>query len=162
MNLEELLNIDLINKSVLIIGKAGSGKTYLADLLSPMVIHGDDYLSCGEKLAIQAIIEDEHDLRGHFKNQTVIEGCIGYTLLLTGLKELSYLPDVIIICEISAGRQREIYLAERDPYKLQFQKRFNTKCRYILHECFKLMAKLEKDRYPNVIILQNEFDAIKK
>ena len=162
MNFEELIHIPFDRQSILLLGRPASGKTWLSKALSPMyphhhVIHCDDYKDFAEPVAIQALIEDAYE-----NKPCIVEGVLGYGLLLQGLKEQSYRPDIIIICEISAARQREIYLSERDPSKLQFQKRFYQKLQLILHECYKLMSKLPSEEYPNVIIFQNEFDAIKK
>lgn len=162
MNLKELLSLELhlSGKKILLLGRPSAGKTWLSNKINDLehkTIHTDNFLEFAEPMAVQAIIEDEADIRRYYDAGSIIEGMLGYPLLLTGLKEQSYLPDIIIICEISAGRQREIYLSERDPSKLQFQKRFNIKCQGILHECYKLMANLEKERYPNIIIFTNEY-----
>lgn len=159
MIIEELLNIPIDRQSVLIIGRPASGKSWLSSVLSPMyphhhVIHTDDYKDFSEPVAIQALIEDAYD-----NKPTIIEGVLGYGLLLQGAREQSYKPDIVITCDISAGKQREIYLAERDASKIQFQKRFFIKMLNILNEYHSLVPVEQKSQF---ITFHNEYNAIKK
>lgn len=146
MTLEELLIYDLTGLDILILGKPSAGKTWLSKVLEGMykhhtVLHADDYLTSSviEPRLIAAIIEDQS-----FTQPCIIEGMSGYQLLLTGAKDKNYSPDVVIEIEISAGKQREIYLAERNPSKIQFLKRFAIKMQGILNEYHQLVPEEQK------------------
>lgn len=159
MTLDELLLVDLHHKNVLLLGRPSAGKTYLSNILSGMykhhhVIHCDDYKDFSEPVAVQALIEDAYE-----NKPCIVEGVLGYALLLQGAYEKSYKPDIVITCDISAGKQREIYLAERDASKIQFQKRFFTKMLNIMNEYHSLVPVEQK---PQFVTFHNEFDAIKK
>lgn len=138
MSLEEVLKLDLTNKSVLIIGKAGSGKTHLSNLLKEKghyVIHTDETLVFStEQRRLQEIMEEYR-----YCKPCVIEGMEGYALLLKGETAGMYRPDVIINCDISAGKQREVYLNERDPAKIKYQKKFYLKCLSLYQEWEKIV-----------------------
>lgn len=139
MNQQEILSLDLNGQNILIIGRPTSGKTFLSNKLKEKghyVIHTDDFIdqSNHENNQIFWLLE-EHD----YCNPSCIEGMLGFKVLLYGEMDGSYKPDVIIFCEISAGKQREIYLAERDASKLQHQKRFWTKCLSLYQEWEKIV-----------------------
>lgn len=138
MTLPELLELPLEGKNIILLGRPGSGKTHLSNLLKEKghyVIHTDEFIKSGTANSIIEIL-DEHE----YCKPSVIEGMTGFSLLEWGERTGKYKPDVIIFCEISAGRQREIYLAERDSSKLQFQKRYWTKCLSVYQEWEKIVA----------------------
>jgi hypothetical protein len=146
MTLDDLLKIDFTGKDILIIGRCGAGKTWLSELLVGMykhhtVIHTDSYLTStfGEQRQVQALIED-----ADFNKPTIIEGILSYPLLLTGARDQSYFPDCVIEVEISAGKQREIYLQQRGPSKIQYLKRFAIKMQEILNEYHRIAPKENK------------------
>lgn len=156
MTLEEILICDFTGLNILIIGKPSAGKTWFSKVLGGMykhhtVLHADNYLTSSviEPRQIAAIIEDQS-----FTQPCIIEGMSGYQLLLTGAKDKSYSPDVVIEIEISAGKQREIYLEERNPSKIQFLKRFAIKMQGILNEYQRLIPDSDK---PQFIIFNNEY-----
>jgi len=159
MILDDLLKIDFTGKDVLILGKPGAGKTWVSNILAQknplvpnhLIISTDDYLKCHpeEEGRIDAIVED-----ASFNINTIIEGCLGYLLLLEGAKRKCYKPDYVIEVEISAGKQREIYLKERDTSKIQYLKRFQLKCIAILDEYYKLVPESEM---PIWLTLKNEW-----
>lgn len=137
MNQQEILSLDLNGQNILIIGRPASGKTFLSNKLKEKghyVIHTDEFLKSGTANSIIEIL-DEHD----YCKPSIIEGMTGFSLLEWGEKTGKYKPDVIIFCEISAGKQREIYLEERDSSKLQHQKRFWTKCLSLYQEWEKIV-----------------------
>jgi hypothetical protein len=113
------------------------------------VIHTDEYKDFSEPVAIQALIEDAYE-----NKPTIIEGMLGFPLLLQGAKEQSYKPDIIIEVEISAGKQRELYLAERNPDKIKYLKKFLMKTMAILDEYYKLVPESEM---PTWLILNNNW-----
>lgn len=138
MNLEELLSLPLEGKNIILLGRPGSGKTFLSNLLKEKghyIIHTDDYLQYKQEHTQIFQLMEEH----RYCQPTIVEGMLGFALLLKGEKEGFYKPEVIIMCEISAGKQREVYLAERDASKLQFQKRYWTKCLSLYQEWEKIV-----------------------
>lgn len=156
MTIDELINIDFSHKSLIIIGRPSAGKTWLSSVLGGIykhheVIHTDNYLKLYEDVGrqIYAAFEDA----AHY-HQSIIEGCLGYQLLLEGVKRKCYSPDVVIEVEISAGKQREIYLKERNTSKIQYLKRFQLKCMCLIDDYFKLVPESEM---PLWLTLNNEW-----
>jgi adenylate kinase family enzyme len=159
MTLEEILNLELdrSGKRILLLGRPSAGKTWLSNQLNNLdhkTIHTDNYREFAEPMAIQAIIEDEADIQRYYNAGSIIEGVLGYPLLLTGLKEQSYRPDIVIEVEISSGKQRELYLAERNPDKIKYLKKFLMKTMAILDEYYKLVPESEM---PTWLILNNNW-----
>jgi hypothetical protein len=139
MTLLELVSIPFDKRSILVIGRPSAGKTHLSKILEPMyphhhVIHTDDFLKSGTANSIIEIL-DEHE----YCKPSIIEGMTGFSLLEWGERTGKYKPEVVIFCEISAGKQREIYLGERDPLKLKHQKSFWTKCLSIYQKWEKIV-----------------------
>lgn len=154
MTLHEILEQPYSNRSILILGRAAAGKTFITNQLSYLypkhhIIHTDEYKDFSEPVAVQALIEDAYE-----NKPTIIEGMLSYPLLLQGAKEQSYRPDIIIEIEISAAKQREIYLKERDASKIQFLKRFQLKCMGIVDEYYKLVPESEM---PDWLIFTNTY-----
>jgi len=156
MTLEEIACVPLAGKSVLIIGSPASGKTYLSQILGPMnprhdVIHTDKYLKMYDNVgrSVYAAFEDA----AHYKS-VIIEGVLGYEILLEGYKNKSYYPDIIIEVQLSAGKQREIYLSERDANKLRHLRHFQLLNQAKLNEYFRICPK---DQQPIFIEYQNQF-----
>ncbi len=156
MTLEEILIYDFTGLNILIIGRPSAGKTWLSKVLEPMykhhqVLHTDDYLEIHphESGQIQAIIED-----ATYDSPTIIEGMSSYKLLLTGAQDKSYSPDIVIEVSISAGKQREIYLSERDPAKIKHLKRFEFAHLETMNEYHRIVPAEQK---PQFITFNNEW-----
>lgn len=149
MTFDEIKQIDLLGKQVLILGRPGAGKTWLSNQLAPYdpdILHTDEYLPFGEQRAIQCLIECA-PISGFFPTVRIIEGMLGYKLLLQGFQEKSYYPDIIIECIISRGRQRELYLKERNPENIKHLEHFHKKCMLCLNEYLKLASPEVRPQY---------------
>lgn len=156
MTLEEILALPLKNKHVLILGRPGAGKTWLSKVLEPMnphhgIIHTDTYLTTtfGEERQIEAIIED-----AVYYYQSIVEGMLGYRLLLEGAKRKCYLPEVVIEVVISRGQQRKIYLAERSPEKIKALEWAHMRNTSILNEYLRIVPAEQK---PTWLTLNNSW-----
>lgn len=144
MTLEELISLDIASKSVLILGRPSAGKTWLAKQLDPYdlyTLHADEYIVLGEPRALYSLVEDAPISFG--MKCRIIEGMLGYDLLLYGAETQMYKPDIVIEVDISAGKQRELYLKDRDPSNIKFLKRFQIKCIGILDQYYKLVPEAD-------------------
>ncbi len=157
MTLPELDKIDFTRLNVLVIGKPSSGKTHFSTALSfkywrHELIHTDQYLKLYEDVGrqIYAAFEDAN----HYK-YTIVEGILGYELLLEGFKKQSYHPDIVIECQLSAGHQRLIYLSERDPTKLKYLRQFERINQSKLNEYHSIVPI---EQQPRFITYNNECD----
>lgn len=110
-------DIDILDKNVLIIGNAGSGKTYLTSLINSEnhnVLHTDDYIVHGFEQSMYKCLEDICKSG----SKTIVEGIQGYRLLRKGVELKNYYPDVLIIIECSEQTQRDVYQI-RGPEKIE-------------------------------------------
>lgn len=101
MTKNEFLNYNFSDKNIIIIGKPSSGKTYISELLNKKLtnhklIHTDDFKQYNEDTAINHILNVIKNSRYH-----IIEGMLGYRLLLRGIKYKMYYPDIMINIKIS-------------------------------------------------------------
>lgn len=152
MTLDDLIKIDFTGKNLLVLGRPSAGKTWLSKVLGGMykhhtIINTDDYIYIGGVRAIAAIIEDQSSTP-----PCIIEGMMGYDLLLTGAREKSYSPDIVIEVDISTGRQMEIYLSERDPAKIKYLKKFEFAHLEMMNEYHRIVPAEQK---PQFITLSN-------
>ena len=158
MKLFDLLSLPIAGKNVIVIGSPAAGKTHLANLLyreGHKLIHTDETINAGYSIpqACYSIFEDVKDYNRQGK-ATIVEGILGYTLLLEGLKQGYYRPDIIIDVQINRGRQRQIYLAERDPDNLKYLQKFQRMNLGLFNEWFNLCPPEERPQY---IEFKNEF-----
>ena len=158
MTLEEILSFDFCHKEVLIIGRCGSGKTWLSNALGGMykyhkVIHCDDYLKVHPHTEgqIEAIIED-----AGINKPCIIEGCLGYRLLYDGAMRKCYTPDIVIDVYISRGQQRKIYLKERSPETIRALEWAHMRNVSILLQYYQIVLDSEK---PQWIKFENTYAA---
>jgi hypothetical protein len=152
MNLDEILDIPMSKKNIVVIGRAGAGKTWVANRIKRFyhdIIHTDDYIVFGESRAIEGIIEDAIG-----RAPVIIEGCLAYLLLTQGALEKSYKPDIIIECVISRAKQREIYLKERDSSKIQYLKKFHDSCMGCLNT---YLREVPQDEQAPIYEFNNEY-----
>lgn len=165
MTLEQLLSLDIAGKNVLVIGMAAAGKTWLSEkLVTPNheLIHTDNIINAGYTIpqAVYSLFDDVEDCyrRGR---KTLIEGILGYTLLLEGHKYMAYSPDIIIDLTISRGKQREIYLSDpkRDPEKLKYLERFHRMNLSLFNEWYSICPYNERAIY---LTVENNWNYVTK
>lgn len=111
--------LEIIGKSILIIGSPASGKTFLSDKMESMgfkVIHTDDYIQYGYVNSLYNLLKDidEADLKN-----TVIEGVLGYRLLRKGTDLGTYRPDFVIELKPPIDVILSRYKTERDASKIK-------------------------------------------
>lgn len=138
MILTELLSLPIEGKRICIVGMCAGGKTWLAKQFDPherFTIHTDDYLGFSEVATIHSIEEESY--LGIGKPFNIVEGCFAYQLLLAGQQRETYIPDIVINVIIPAGKQRQIYLKERDATKIKHLKRFHEMNLALFNEWYK-------------------------
>lgn len=113
------------NKTVVVIGPPGSGKTTFANQFGEthLIIHTDDYIPYGYKEALYVLLHDLEKVK-FLKRPLLIEGVLGYRLLRKGVELNCFYPDVVIELTVTPERQAEIYAKERDAEKLKYLKGF--------------------------------------
>jgi len=101
-------------KNILIIGSPASGKTTFANGIKGhfKVFHTDDYIDNADALMKDVVA---------YKGRKAVEGVGGYQLLLKGLKENTYHPDLVIELEVSDDDLQQAYM-ERGIEKLKHVK----------------------------------------
>lgn len=135
MTIDEILDIDISDKSVLIIGCPASGKTWLSKKIykpTHNLIHTDKTIGSGYFMgcydALTAVQFSE--------KPTIVEGVLGYRMLRKGAEYASYYPDIVIHLSIPESKMIETYKNERDANKIKYLKQFNETHDKILKEYF--------------------------
>lgn len=149
MNIQDVLQLDITNRDVLIIGYPTSGKTYLSKLLNTSnhtVFHSDDYMKYGYKEGLYVLIDD---IKNEIK-KTIFEGVFGYRLLRKGVELNCYHPDIVIQLDITEQKMLEIYKTERDSNKISYLKKFNKMHDKILQE-YANMPKMKRPAWYKVV-----------
>ena len=138
LSLEEILDFDYSNKNILIIGNAGTGKTWLSKKIcngTHIKVHTDDFIPMGYEQAAYSAIEAAMNIIG----RSCTEGIQGFRMLRKGYEESTYKPDIVIHIEISSAKQEEIYRSERDPNKIAGVKAQNKANTTILNKYFDMV-----------------------
>jgi GTPase SAR1 family protein len=109
MQYNEILNLDISNKNILIIGLAGTGKSTLANRLvdnTHTLVHTDDFkgLNFEEQLYLLTAYIDYNKSK-YF----LIEGILGYYLLLKSIEYPEYTPDIVIELKATEKQLIEVY-----------------------------------------------------
>lgn len=132
--MENIKDLDITGKNVLIIGCPASGKTHLVNQMktSHKIIHTDDYMQHGYEQAMYVILDE---IKNNQSN-TLVEGVQGYRLLRKGVQLDCYYPDIVIQLIISESRMMETYKNERNAKKVQYLKGFNKMHDKILNDYF--------------------------
>jgi uridine kinase len=152
MNLQEVLQVPIKDKDVLIIGTPASGKTFLSGKLKRdghTLISCDDYVKYGDEIAYKKIMDDIDGCWGN----VIVEGCFGYYLLLHNAIHKDFKFDIVIECKVSARRMNETYLKERDAEKIKNLRWFNNKNTYLLNQYYDKVGK----EFPQWIEFENEY-----
>lgn len=118
---EQVNQLGLLGKNVLVIGYPGSGKTHLFNLIPKTdhkFIRTDDYISFGFEQSLYECLKDITDIQSTGRN-TFVEGVQGYRLLRKGLQTGTYFPDVVIEVKRDWAKIEELYRTERGIDKLK-------------------------------------------
>ena len=153
MTIEEILNIDIRDKNILIIGEPASGKTWLCEQIEDaghLTIHTDSYKDFGYERSLYELMRDITD----YQQPTMIEGILGYRLLRKGQELGIYKADIVIICETTPEKQAEIYMRERDQSKIKYMPSLKKGLKTIFNE-FKEMTP--KEDWPEFITFNNNY-----
>jgi len=139
MNIEEVLQIDIEQKNVLIIGCPASGKSYLINQFKTAnkKIQTDDYIDYGYEQSMYEVLNEIN----HTKGKTLVEGIQGYRLLRKGVQLDCYYPDIVIQLIISEEQMMMTYLSERHEKKIKYLRGFNNMHDKIINDYFMLENK---------------------
>jgi adenylate kinase family enzyme len=148
MNIQQVLELDISNLNVLIIGTPASGKTWLSNKLSKehRVIHTDDYMKYGFKDSLYKLIEDLRNI----STPVIVEGVQGYRLLRKGVELDCYYPNMVIELYTTPERVKQTYLRERDPKKLRYLEQFGNTMGRILQD-YRAMPNKRKPEWYKVM-----------
>lgn len=148
--IQQVLQMDIEHKNVLIIGCPASGKTYLSNKFqtSHKKFHTDDYMKFGYEQSMYKVLEDIKKSNEY----TLVEGIQGYRLLRKGVQLDCYHPEIVIELIISDHKMLDIYRNERDEKKIKYLKGFNKMHEKIINDYF----ILSKKREPEWIKVYNE------
>jgi len=143
--INNVINIDIEQKNVLIIGCPASGKTYLSNLFKTThtKIHTDDYMRFGYVQSLYQILSDLKEING----LTIIEGIQGYRLLRKGVQLDCYYPDIVIEMIISEQKMINTYRNERDARKIKYLINFNSMHNKIIADYFALSNNTKPEWY---------------
>ena len=136
---EQVLQMDIEQKNVLIIGCPESGKTYLLNQFKTThkKFHTDDYMRFGYEQSMYQVLEDIKKST----EKTLVEGIQGYRLLRKGVQLDCYYPDIVIQLIISEQQMFNTYRNERDEKKIKYLKGFNKMHDKIINDYFMLENK---------------------
>lgn len=153
MELSEILELDITDKNVLIIGCPASGKTWLAGQMgtgSHRVIHTDKYMGNGYEMGMYAALNDAVGS----EIPTIVEGIHGYRMLRKGAEYGNYYPDIVIEMKVSEQRMLSTYRNERNPNKIKYLKQFNATHEKILNDYRKMIPDRLK---PQWVVFENDY-----
>lgn len=133
---EQVNQLGLDGKNVLVIGYPGSGKTHLVNLIPKTdhkFIRTDDYISFGFEQSLYECLKDITDIQSTGRS-TFVEGVQGYRLLRKGLQTETYFPDIVIEVKRNWNKIEELYRTERGVDKLKGATSMAKSCDKILNE----------------------------
>lgn len=141
MTINDILSMDLSSKNILIIGSPASGKTWLAGKIKERyqadIIHTDEYLKYGAN-AIEQMLK-----KIPMFPYAIVEGTLGYRLLLDGHKSGLYKPCIVIHLIVSDSTVQRVYEQERDKSKIRLLP-------FVLKKDEKELNKYMQMIYPNI------------
>lgn len=151
---EQVNQLGLLGKNVLVIGYPGSGKTHLVSLIPKTdhkFIRTDDYISFGFEQSLYECLKDITDIQSTGRN-TFVEGVQGYRLLRKGLQTGTYFPDVVIEVKRDWAKIEELYRTERGIDKLKGATSMSKSCDKILNEYLSMPNENKPSKW---IVVQN-------
>lgn len=164
MNYNDLLQLDIAGKTLLIIGPPASGKTTLAHKLSELwpehrLVGGfagmDGYMHYGYKEGLYAILVDAWTYHEQGLPM-ILEGIQGPRLLRKGVeghKGFHFYPDIVIELVVTEEQIRKVYATER-PGKSVEQALSQAKG---LQTTLTAYKQMENPKPPQWITVQNTF-----
>lgn len=109
--------IHTYEKKIVIVGLFATGKTTLVNKLlneqqvmqdhKYVVYHTDDFLQYDRKLQMRFLL---NKINLDKPDRYIIEGAAAYRLLISGVKENNFYPDLVIQCLASDGTRQERYM----------------------------------------------------
>lgn len=153
MELSEILELDITDKNVLIIGCPASGKTWLSNKLkrsTHKLIHTDNYSSLGYSIGMYGALNDA----SYSEMPTIVEGIYGYRMLRKGAEYGNYYPDIVIEMKVSEQRMLSTYRNERNPNKIKYLQQFNATHEKILNDYRKMIPDRLK---PQWVVFENDY-----
>lgn len=146
VGIEELINLNIEGKNVLIIGCPASGKTWICNKMAKSthtIIHTDSYILYGYQAGMYCAL----DAANMSTKPTIVEGVHGYRMLRKGCEYGSYYPDIVIEMKISDVRMVQTYTKERDEKKIKYLKQFNETHAKILNDYRGMCPKHKKPEW---------------
>lgn len=148
------MNLDLpyiSGKNVLIIGYPATGKTYVSRLIdknSHSIIHTDDYKNSYSfnEYPTSLIKRINSETRN-----TLVEGILGYIMLLEGARRRTYYPDIVIEIKSNLQCVEKTYMREREYHKFFFLNNFNVELENILQS----YKRENKKNFPQWEVIYN-------
>lgn len=123
MTLSEFLSSEICSgKVTVIIGRPGSGKTTVGELLAEQnqecrLWHTDDYIPYGGVEGLYQMMQEMEE--AGYRSPAIIEGVGCYRLLRKGAELGVFYPDVVIELVVSDEQVERVYTTERSPEKLK-------------------------------------------
>jgi ATP-dependent protease HslVU (ClpYQ) ATPase subunit len=158
LTVEQALKEPVSGLNVLIIGMAGSGKTWFANQLSAKhqksgFIQTDDYIQFGWEQSMYVVLGEVVELIEQ-GTSTIVEGVAGYRMLRKGAELGSYFPDIVFEMIAPESQINEVYRMTRDAKKVANLPAF-AKMNQTVLEKYKAMSVGKEPRW---IRVNNIFD----
>lgn len=152
LSIQDVVDMDIADKKIFIVGKPAAGKSWLATQLLFKVPHcgvfrTDNYVGHADDY-IMSEVKSKWSV-----NYKVFEGMYCYELLLKSLEDEELSPDIIIDIQISRAQQERIYREGRDARKIKYQAGFWNKHLAMWN---KYLSSIEgKENKPTIITVTN-------
>lgn len=154
MTLSELLEIDIRGKDCVVLGRAASGKTHVARLLSKKwgmpLLSTDDFRTGNFEEDLDALFEAIQGRKGGI----CIEGVLSYRLLRKGQETGLFAPDIVIECEVPEWVQAKVYREQRPDKSMAGVRSLNKGLLTIYNQWF---FSMNIENQPTIIQLNNNW-----